>query len=138
MQFAFVVILAARIWGRVRFGAGHFDAGTIGCQNFFFKICFSVATLFRFVARFARGRIEVRAQRQVERTGSRSTAFQNCLLHCFSIGGIFHRRNFPGGPFLGGIFLGGIYLAPKNVLGSVLIYESAFKDTRMQYYVKLD
>ena len=56
------------------------------------------------LARFARGRIEDSIF-----TGSRSTAFQNCLLHCFSIGGIFHRRNFPGGTFLGGIFLGGIY-----------------------------
>ena len=50
--------------GRVRFGAGyfgagHFGAGTIGRQNFFFLlICFSVATLFRFVAGFARVRIE--------------------------------------------------------------------------------
>ena len=43
----------------------------------------------------------------------RSTAFQNCLLHCFSIRGIFHRRNFPGGTFLGGIFLGGIYRSRK-------------------------
>ena len=44
--------------GRVRFGAGHFGAGTIGRQNFFFWIRFSVATLFQFVARFARGKIE--------------------------------------------------------------------------------
>ena len=44
---------------RRRFGAGHFGAGTIGRQNFFFSIRFSVAyTLCRFVARFARGRIE--------------------------------------------------------------------------------
>ena len=36
------------------------------------------------LTRFARGRIE-----DSSFTGSRSTAFQNCLLHCFSIGGIF-------------------------------------------------
>ena len=45
-------------FGAGYFGAGHFGAGTIGSQNFFFLICFSVATLFRFVARFARVRIE--------------------------------------------------------------------------------
>ena len=39
---------------------------------------FSVATLFRFVARFARGRM-----RTLVGTGSRSTALKNCLLHCF-------------------------------------------------------
>ena len=39
---------------RNRFGA----AGTIGCQNFYFWIHFSVATLFRFVAHFACGRVE--------------------------------------------------------------------------------
>merc|ERR1719154_1030608 len=31
-----------------------------------------------------------------------------------NVGGIFHKRNFPGGTFLDGIFLGGIYLAPLN------------------------
>ena len=32
----------------------------------------------------------------------------------FSVGGIFHWWNFPGGTFLSEIFLGGIYLAPAN------------------------
>ena len=46
----------------------------------------------------------------------------------FFIGGIFHKRNFPGGTFLGGIFLGGIYLAPfssqyvKIVSGVLSVY----------------
>ena len=34
----------------------------------------------------------------------------------FSIGGIFHRRNFPGGTLLGGIFLGGIYRSRSKAL----------------------
>ena len=38
----------------------------------------------------------------------------------FSIGGIFHRRNFPGGTFLGGIFLGGIYRSRGNTYESHL------------------
>ena len=40
------------------FGAGHFGAGHFGARTFFFQIRCSAATLFRFVARFARGRIE--------------------------------------------------------------------------------
>merc|ERR1719154_167249 len=47
-----------RRFGAGHFGAGHFGAGTIRRQNFFFQIRCSAATLFRFVARFARGRIE--------------------------------------------------------------------------------
>ena len=50
--------------GRVRLGAGHLRAWTIGREKSapdycrFFQIRFSGATLFRFVARFARVRIE--------------------------------------------------------------------------------
>ena len=40
------------------FGAGHFGAGTIWRQNFFFRFVFFVATLFLLVGRFARVRIE--------------------------------------------------------------------------------
>ena len=43
------------------------------------------------------------------------------------MGGIFHRRNFPGGTFLGGIFLGGIYLAPNvsaTLCGEQLLWAS--------------
>ena len=47
-----------RRFGVGHFVAGHFGDGTIGCQNFFSSIRFSVASLYRFVARFARDRIE--------------------------------------------------------------------------------
>ena len=47
-----------RRFGAGQIGAGHFGAGTIRRQNFFFWVRCSVATLLRFVARFARGRIE--------------------------------------------------------------------------------
>ena len=82
---------------------------------------------------------------------SRSTAFQNSLLHCFSaqknfekkknriikfsVGGIFNRGNFPqvefsiGGifhrrNFPGGTFLGGIYLAPQHIHHTYILVES--------------
>ena len=81
--------LEAPATGRVRFGSGHLGAGTIWRQNFYFYISFSVATLFRFIARFARVRIEDSSRIR------------------FALNGI--QRDFFGGIFSGGIFSGGFY-----------------------------
>ena len=64
-----------RLLGWVRFGAGHFGDGTIWRQNIFFKIHFSVARLFRFVARFACGRIEDPSFNRFALNGIKEIAF---------------------------------------------------------------
>ena len=51
-------ILYLYLWGRVRFGRWKFGRRDYRAPELFFYIHFSVATLFRFVARFARVRIE--------------------------------------------------------------------------------
>ena len=77
-----------------------FRAGKIWCQNFFFQIRFSVATLFRFVARFARVRID-------------DSSFNR-----FALNGI--QRYFFGGIFPGRFLSGGFY--PVTVDGISGIY----------------
>ena len=56
---------------RRRLGAGHFGAGTIWRQNFFFQIRFSVATFFGLQLALL-----VLGLRTLVGTGSRSTAFK--------------------------------------------------------------
>ena len=73
--------LGAAVWaptiGRRRLGAGHLGAWTIR-YKVFFQLRFSVATLFQFVARFARVRIEDSNRNSFALNGIQGIA---CFIH---------------------------------------------------------
>ena len=83
--------------GRVRFGAGHFGAGHFGAgtirrRNYFFR--FVVLQLRCFGLQLASLAVGLRT---LVSTGSRSTAFQNCLPHCVFLAGKIPAGKKPAG-----------------------------------------